>query len=633
MRSSGRQLVAGRLTLALVALLALAACGPGEPVAQPPSTRAAGAPTPAPTPPDQPTRETSMTPQAVDRAMAGSPAPSAPASSPTTAPPTPLSTPTAARSAAQAVLERMTPEQKVGQVFMLGFEGTTLTPDNRALVQGLHLGGVTLFARNVVDPVQVSALTRDLQSIADPVPLFISADQEGGTVVRITDGATIFPGSMALGATGDVGLARRVAEAQARELLAIGVNMNLAPVVDVNTNPRNPVIGVRAFGSDPAAVARFGAATVEGLQGAGVSAVAKHFPGHGDTSVDSHLDLPLVPHPTERLARTEWPPFQAAMRAQVDGIMAAHLALPAVEPRRDLPATLSRSVLTGLLRDRLGYTGLILTDALDMGAIKRSRSAAEAAVQSFEAGADMLLVAGILQEDRDRLAEAPRALLEAVRSGRIAGTRLDASVLRVLETKAKRGLLPGGGQAPPRPSLDVVGSSEHRALALDVARRAVTLVRDEARVLPIPAGARVLVVAPEMGGRTLAEDDTAAPGLAAAIRRAGGAARVEVVAVEPVPSAGSAVRAARLAQDADVVVLGTYDLARSTEQQSLARALASTGRPVVGVALRGPYDASAAPEIGTFLAVYGDRPVQLAAAAEALFGSLVPAGTLPVALP
>ena len=197
---------------------------------------------------------------------------------------------------ARQTLARMTLEQKVGQVFVLGFEGTQLNADNRALIRDLHLGGVTLFARNIEHARQLAKLNGDLQSIADPVPLFVSIDQEGGLVVRVTEGATIFPGNMALGATGDPQLARTVAEASARELLAMGINMDLAPVVDVNTNPLNPVIGVRAFGSDVGLVSRFGAQTIGGLQGAGVSAVAKHFPGHGDTATDSHHELPVVNH-------------------------------------------------------------------------------------------------------------------------------------------------------------------------------------------------------------------------------------------------------------------------------------------------------------------------------------------------
>jgi beta-N-acetylhexosaminidase len=520
---------------------------------------------------------------------------------------------------ARQTLAKMSLEQKVGQVFMLGFVGTSLNDSNRALVQGLHLGGVTLFARNIDSALQVAQLDAELQTIADPVPLFISVDQEGGLVVRVTDGASILPGNMALGATGDSSLARRVAEASASELLAMGINMDLAPVVDVNTNPLNPVIGVRSFGSDVNLVSEFGAQTVRGLQSSGVSAVGKHFPGHGDTDVDSHRDLPVVTHTLDRLQSLELLPFRAAMQAGVDGIMTAHVYLPAIESQADLPATLSKTVLTDLLREQLGYSGLILTDALDMDAIKKDRSAAEAAVEAFEAGADMLLIAGINADDRAKLADGPPALLAAVKLGRVSEARLDTSVLRILEVKARRGILPGAESAPTAPAASVLNSPEHRALSLDVARKAATLQRDTGNLLPLSAAQRVLVVVPDAPTRSLVQDDEFLSGsLLGAVRQ-----------FAPSADGASARSAVDAARNADVIVLGTLDLAQSSDQQALARALASTGKPVIGVGLRGPYDAAALPEIGTFLTVYGDRPVHLQAAAEALFGRLVPTGRTP----
>lgn len=519
---------------------------------------------------------------------------------------------------AQSVLARMTLEQKVGQVFMLGFVGTTLTDENRAFIQGLHLGGVTLFGRNIVNGEQLARLDGDLQSVADPVPLFISVDQEGGLVVRVTDGATIFPGNMAVGATGDPAVAREISAASATELLAMGVNMDLGPVVDVNTNPMNPVIGVRSFGSNADLVSSFASESVDGIQSTGVSAVAKHFPGHGDTSVDSHRDLPVVPYPLERLQSLELLPFQAAMRAGVDGIMTGHLYLPSIEPQPDLPATLSRRVLTGLLREQLGYQGLILTDALDMDAIKKDRGAAEAAIDAFDAGADMLLVAGINSDDRMHLGDGPPALLAAVQSGRISEERLNASVLRILEAKARRGILTGAVAPPSVPDPSVLNSAEHRALALDVARRAVTLQRDDAHLLPLDPSSKIVVLEMPAPTRSDVVDDELASSLLDAVKQfAPGAV-------------GTTTRyALQAARSADVVVLGTFDLAQDASQVQLARQIAATGKPVVMVSLRGPYDAAVANQIGTVLAVYGDRPVHVQAAAEALFGKLTPSGQVP----
>lgn len=610
----------GVLPLAFAAIW-LGACSvaPAAPPTLSPTAPAAATVAPTAQPAARATSTAQSTPA---QSTAAQPTPAQPTPAPAAAPhnvPTSVSPPTPAQIAQQS-LARMTLEQKVGQVFMLGFVGTSVDDANRALVQGLHLGGVTLFSRNIESATQLAELDRQLQSIADPVPLFISVDQEGGLVVRVTDGATILPGNMAVGATGDPSLARSVAVASASELLAMGVNMDLAPVVDVNTNPLNPVIGVRSFGSQVDLVSQMATQTVQGLQSSGVSAVAKHFPGHGDTSVDSHRDLPVVPYPLERLQSLEFKPFEAVMEAGVDGIMTAHLYLPSIEPQQELPATLSHRVLTDILRDQLGYKGLVLTDALDMDAIKKSRGAAEAAVEAFEAGADMLLIAGINEDDRQHLGDGPPALLQAVQSGRVSEARLDQSVLRILEAKASRGLISStGAVAPPAvPDASVLNSQAHRDLALAVARRAVTLQRDDAGLLPLRTSEKVLVVEAPSPTRSDVVDDQLAGNLLDAVRQFA-------------PSAVGATSrdAVALARSADVVVLGTFDLAQFASQQKLAGDLAATGKPVVGVSLRGPYDAPVATEIGTFLTVYGDRPLHLQAAAEALFGKLAPTGVVP----
>jgi beta-N-acetylhexosaminidase len=525
----------------------------------------------------------------------------------------------------------MTLEQKVGQLFLMGFDGTSLTPENGALVRDLHLGGVVLFARNVENPAQVRQFSADLQAIADPLPLFIAADQEGGLVVRIESGATVFPGNMALGATRDPNLAQQAAQVGAEELLAMGINMNLAPVLDANTNPLNPVIGVRSFGSDVERVGSFGAAAIMGLQGSGVSAVAKHFPGHGDTDLDPHLELPTVRRSLEELDAQELEPFRMAIDDGVDGIMTAHIVLPALEPVPELPATLSHTVLTGLLRERLGYQGLIITDALDMGAIRNQRSAATAAVLAFEAGADMLLLAGISSDDREHLREGPQALIDAVRSGRISEQRIDESVRRILGTKLRRGIIAGLVEPPPQPDLEIVGSPDHRALALEIARRAITLVRDDAGLLPLDPGRRILVVQQDHPTRSLVVEEGAAGDLAAAVGQY--AAQVDQVTLSPIPLPEELDLVRQKAAEAEIVIFASYDLIQQPEHQALAAELAAAGHTMVLVMLRGPYDASALPEIPTVLAAYGDRPVALQAAAEALFGQLEPQGTLPVELP
>lgn len=261
---------------------------------------------------------------------------------------------------ADDLLAAMNLEQKIGQVMIIGFDGTTVDADLRQMIAEYHVGGVILFARNVQSPAQVAELTNELQSIARESGhpgLFVAVDQEAGRVARLTDatGFTEFPSAMALTATGNPQNARRVAAAMAAEMRAVGINVDFAPDLDVNNNPSNPVIGIRSFSSDPAKVAEYGIAFANGLQENGVLAFGKHFPGHGDTGVDSHIDLPLVPHDRTRLDQIELVPFKAAIEADLAGIMSAHVTFPAIDATPGLAATLSRPVLTGLLRNKLGY--------------------------------------------------------------------------------------------------------------------------------------------------------------------------------------------------------------------------------------------------------------------------------------
>lgn len=275
-----------------------------------------------------------------------------------------------------------------GQLFVIGFPGTEPDSDVESLIRDEGVGGVILFARNLVDPPQVRRLTAHLQSFSSALPLLIATDQEGGIVLRIgSDGAeaTPWPGAMSLGAAASADLTRRVGAGIARELRAMGINMNLAPVLDVNVNPSNPVIGVRSFGADPHRVAENGVAYIEGHHEAGVLATAKHFPGHGDTAFDSHLALASVPHAIDRLEAVELIPFRRAIAAGVDAIMTAHVAFPAVEPDPATPATLSPAVLTGLLRQRLGFDGLVITDCMEMKAIADHVGTVEGAVRAIAA--------------------------------------------------------------------------------------------------------------------------------------------------------------------------------------------------------------------------------------------------------
>ncbi|WP_447978898.1 beta-N-acetylhexosaminidase [Candidatus Nitrospira bockiana] len=346
--------------------------------------------------------------------------------------------------------------EKVGELFMLGFSGTAVTPDLVDLVKTYHPGGFILFARNLQSPEQAVALTNALQAHAGHTPFLIAIDQEGGRVSRLPAGFTIFPACAVVGRCGSTKLAYEVAAVTAAELRAVGINMNMAPVLDINTNADNPVIGDRAFSAKAGDVAELGLATIAGLQDNRVVACGKHFPGHGETSVDSHLELPVVSATLERLHEVELRPFRHAIANGVATIMTAHVSYPSLDPQ--FPATLSYIALTDLLRDHLRFKGVIVTDDLEMHAIVDHYGIEEAAVTAFQAGADVLLIC----KGRDRAVAAMEAVYRAVKDGTIAEGRLDASLRRLAHLK-ERFLLP---YAPldPRRAAHIVGCQAHQAV-------------------------------------------------------------------------------------------------------------------------------------------------------------------------
>ncbi len=530
-------------------------------------------------------------------------------------------------------MSAMSLEEKIGQVVMVGIDGPELTPSDEEFISRYKIGNVVFLGRNIVDPAQTQSLTHRFQEIAsrrrNPAGFLLSIDQEGGVVARLTSGETVLPGNMALGATRSEEHARKAAEVTADEMVALGFNMNLAPVLDVNNNPNNPGIGVRSFGEDASLVARLGVAMIEACQSSGVVATAKHFPGKGDITVDSHLDLPTVAHARERLERVELVPFAAAIRAGVEAVMTAHVSFPAVEPEPDLPATLSRNVLTGLLREELGFDGMVLTDDLFMGAIVKRLPVGEAAVRALAAGADIVL----LCHDQARQAAAIEAIRDAARTGRIPEERVDEAVGRVIALKARYGLLAPDGYLARR-SLESVGGERNRRAALKIARESVTLLVNGQGLIPMaPERYRsLLVMSPDIRGLTQVEDgQLSEPPLAAAIRRFVPAARS--FAFSQAPDCEQIREAVNLALSGDAVVAGSYNAHLYKEQGALVRALLDTGVPVVVVAMRNPYDIEEFPFAKTYIAAYGFRECTMRAVAELIFGVIGPKGRLPVAVP
>ncbi|MET7452451.1 glycoside hydrolase family 3 protein [Streptomyces sp. NPDC005574] len=544
----------------------------------------------------------------------------------------------------RALISRMTPEEKVGQLFVMRVYGHSATAPDQAdadanlaeigvrtaaeLIAKYRVGGIIYFtwAHNTRDPYQIAALSNGIQraSLEQPrgLPVLISTDQEHGTVTRVGEPATLFPGAMAVGAGRSRTDARNLGRIAGAELRATGIRQDYAPVADVNVNPANPVIGVRSFGADPGAVASLVAAEVSGYQRSGVAATAKHFPGHGDTAVDSHFGFPVITHSREVWENLDAVPFRAAVAAGIDSIMTAHIMVPALDASGD-PATLSHPILTGILRGQLGYDGVVVTDSLAMEGVRTKYGDDRVPVLALKAGADQLL-------NPPSLDVAWHAVLAALRDGELTEARLDESLLRVLRLKSRLGLFE-------RPYVSrsqvtrTVGTAAHLRAADRIAERTTTLLVNEGRLLPLsPRTHRKLLV---VGADPASPSGTTGPPtgvLAAALTELGFAATA--LSTGTTPSAAVVDRAVAAAADVDAVVVGTYNVTASNSQKTLVERLTATGRPVVAIAVRNPYDVAQLPSVRAYLAAYSWTDVELRAAARVIAGRVAPRGRLPVAV-
>ncbi|GLF93610.1 glycoside hydrolase family 3 protein [Streptomyces yaizuensis] len=536
----------------------------------------------------------------------------------------------------------MTLEQKVGQLFctwVAGHSATDPSPEaaevNLSLlgvrtgaeaVARWHLGGVIYFlwSGNLARPQQIAALSNGLQRAAvedsSGLPLLISIDQEHGAIVRIGAPATQLPGAMALGAGGSLRDARTAGRIAGTELAALGIRKNYAPVADVNVNPANPVINVRSFGADPQAAARLVAAQARGYEGAGVAACAKHFPGHGDTSVDSHYGLPVINHSREEWNRLDAPPFRAAIAAGIDSIMTAHLQVPALDPSGD-PATLSRPIIDGVLRKELGYDGLIVTDALNMRGVLTKYGEERVPVLALKAGVDQLLYP-------NNLPLAWNAVHQAVLDGEITEARLDESILRLLRLKDRLGLL----RQPYVSASGVdrtVGSPRHRAAADRIAENTATLLVNRGELLPLSRRRqRNLLVTGANQAFPANNSRRSVPVLTEALNGLGFTATALPTGLAPDASAIDAAVAAASGKDAVVVL--TYNVDATSTQRTLVERLVATGVPVIQAAVRNPYDIARLAGVRASLALYCWADVEMRALARVLAGRAEPGGELPV---
>jgi beta-N-acetylhexosaminidase len=520
-------------------------------------------------------------------------------------------------------------ERDVLGLLMLAFEGETIPGWLKTWLADAPPAGFTLFRHhNVRSPGQLRELTGALQAAAPAgLPFLVAADQEGGQFQALGEGPTQFAGAMAIGAAGDVTLAERVGRAIGTELAAMGVNVCYAPVADVAVDRTNPALGIRSFGADAAAVAGMVAATVRGIQSAGVAATVKHFPGKGAVAVDTHHALGIVDHDRARLDAVELAPFRTAIEAGVGLVMSGHFAVPVLTGDPGLPATLARDVMTGLLRDELGFGGVAITDALDMRALDQGPNQVLDALAALGAGVDLLLLATD-PAGRERIG---LGLRHAARRRLLEGTAVRASLARV--ASLRRRVAGAATAGPERPDLSVVGSSAHAALSRELAERSVTLVRDGAGLLPLrlDPDRRILAVMPRPADLTPADtSSTVPPGLAAALRAVHSAVDEIVLEGEPDEVTIAAVR--DRASSAGAVVIGTIAATAGSGQARLVDAVLATGVPTITVALRTPWDLAAYPGAPTHLCTYSVLPDPLAALAEVIAGRLVPGGRLPVPL-
>jgi beta-N-acetylhexosaminidase len=558
---------------------------------------------------------------------------------------------------ANDTLRKMSLEEKVGQLISVGINATFLNQDSEAYqtlkhhIEDNKVGGIILFRGPVYESV---ILVNRMQQLAR-YPLLISADLEAGAGMRFDDTVN-FPWNMAVGATGNPEYARRQGAITAREARALGVQQIFAPVVDVNNNAANPVINVRSYGEDPAEVARFAAAFTEGAQAAGAIATAKHFPGHGDTAVDSHRGLPEINVGRERLNTLEFVPFQATVNAGVGAVMVGHIALPQIdatavkalprsikgkpldtdeageiiEEKSTMPATMS-PVLGKILRQDLKFSGMIVTDALSMSGLTIYFTPEEAAVRALEAGADMLLK----PVDVDATFQGVR---DAVKSGRITEQRVEESARRILAAKYDLGLV--DQRLTPVDTIDrIVGSRDVVSLATEIAEHAVTLVRDEDKLVPLKnlkPESRVFNLAVTNGD----DRNWIANAFVSKLDRSG--LKVETVVLDERSTDQEVQKAIERAKSADLVLASLYGRVRSGQASSVgipesgARALSAliaAKAPIVGISFGNPYLLQNFPGLRTYIVAYGDMPHLQHAVARALLGEIDVVGKLPISLP
>ena len=516
-------------------------------------------------------------------------------------------------------VNQLTLEEKIGQLLMFGIDGTQINDHVIYLIKELKVGNIILFARNAKHPKQLYELNQSLQKLAYEtmdIPMFISIDQEGGMVTRIFHGATFFPGAMTLSAAGSLEDAYKMGDMMGEELLSLGVNMNLAPVLDVNNNPKNPVIGVRSYSDDPKRVAEYGTAVIKGLQNH-VVATGKHFPGHGDTYLDSHLALPTVDYPLSRLEAIELVPFKQAIQEGIGAIMSSHINFPAFT-EEGRPTTLSKTCLTGLLRETLGFKGLIVTDGMEMKAIQDHYGTVEASLMSIQAGANLVCIC----HSEPLQIEAISRIKQAIQSGELPLELLNERVSRVLQAKSM--LKPIDLERPYASIKHHVENKEHHAFSYHIVKKALTLVKGE----PLKLMKRSLFIGMLPKATTQADDTDGLYDIVAQILNE--LPELQTLRMPIIPSEDEIRYATELARDFDQIIMTSYNANIYPSQIQLINELAILGKDFHVIGMRNPYDLFYTEHIRNYVCLYEYTPHSIRVLLGYLKGDIRPEGRIPV---
>jgi beta-N-acetylhexosaminidase len=512
----------------------------------------------------------------------------------------------------EKILSSLSLEKKVGQMLIYGFKGQE-DEDVLSDIKKYKLGGIILYSHNISSAEQVFSMNRFIHKASmeqTGIPAFISIDQEGGKVLRTQDFATVLPGNMNLGATGSSTLSFLAGKLTAVDLETLGINMNFAPVLDVNTSSANDVIGVRSFGGDPDMVAKLGSAYIRGIQSRRVSATAKHFPGHGNTSGDSHYQAIVLERSLDELRKNDFKPFVAAINSDVDAIMTAHISVPSIDSD-NIPATMSKRVITDILRKELGFNGLVVTDDMEMRPVTKKWSIGRSAVQAVIAGCDLIVVAWSPSAKNDVY----NSIIDAVKSNSISESRIDESLRRILRVKLKRDLFSGLSGNDPMLVKNVVGNKFHRQVSSIIAQKSITLLNNS-NVIPVNSKKRVVLLTPFSSLST----ELSRSGVKNQILRIG--VKLSVSDIKRISKT-----ALGYEDQADAFIVAVMD---NTHAQLVNIIKASTKLPVIVAALDSPYIYSELKDVDAFLCSYSFRANALSALAKVISGNSRPKGRLPV---